>query len=176
MTLSQPRVSVVRRSLLLAPLAWILPAHAEPIPPPGLLGYGGRLLAALIRAGREDAIAAGVKPVPPAAHRALLGFFPDAALRKARYASGQFPNISVPGLALAYGDIAAVTLGEVVLFRKEETAQYDHELWAHELTHVMQYERWGIDEFARRYLENRDAVENEARANAKRYKRWRERV
>ena len=33
----------------------------------------------------------------------------------------------------------------------------------------MQYERWGIEDFATRYLQDSDAVEQEARDNADRY-------
>jgi hypothetical protein len=38
----------------------------------------------------------------------------------------------------------------------------------------MQYERWGVDGFARRYLEDPEAVEREARDNAERYVTWSE--
>jgi hypothetical protein len=36
----------------------------------------------------------------------------------------------------------------------------------------MQYERWGIDGFATRYLQDYEAVEREARENADRYVTW----
>jgi Domain of unknown function (DUF4157) len=107
-------------------------------------------------------------------HSALLGYFPDAVLRKVRYASGHADNITIPGLALSYGHIDAVTLVDVVLFREDRAAHNDSKLWAHELTHVMQYERWGVDGFATRYLEDHDAVEREARDNADRYVNWSE--
>ena len=81
-------------------------------------------------------------------------------------------NIGIPGLAMSYGDITAMTLGEVIVFRDETRAREDTKLWAHELTHVMQYERWGIEGFAERYLEDSEAVEQEARDNADRYVRW----
>jgi hypothetical protein len=174
MTLSQRSNPLVRRSLLFAPLAWALPARAQPAIPPSLLEHGARLLANLIQAGREASIANGVKPVPQLIHRALLGFFPDAMLRKVRYASGHADMISIPGLALTYGHIDAVTLGDVILFRDDHAAVTDAKLWAHELTHVMQYERWGIDGFATRYLADYESVEREARDNADRYVHWSE--
>ena len=169
----------MRRSLLLTSLAWALPAWAQPEPPaslipPSLVEHAVRLLATLIQAGRDSAIAGGVKPVPPQIHRALLGFFPDAILRKARYVSGQADSIGLPGLALTYGDVVAVALIDVILFRDDHRARADAKLWAHELTHVMQYERWGLDGFARRYLVNPDSVEKEARDNADRFVRWSE--
>ena len=162
----------MRRSFLLAPLAWVLPARAQPLIPPSLRDHATRLLAILIAAGREAAISAGVKPMPPQISRALLGFFPDAVLRKIRYASGQADAIAIPGLALAYGDIDAVTLADVILFREERAAREDTKLWAHELTHVMQYERWGIEGFAGRYLDDHEAIEKEARDNADRFVAW----
>lgn len=164
----------MRRSFLLAPLAWALPTRARPAIPPSLLEQGARLLASLIQSARESAIANGVKPVPPGIHRALLGFFPDAILRKVRYASGHADTITIPGLAMGYGHIEAVTLGDVILFRDDRAAHNDAKLWAHELTHVMQYERWGFDEFATRYLQDYDSIEQEARDNANRYVSWSE--
>ena len=175
MPTSQMRILFVRRSFLLAPFAWAMHARAQPIAiPPSLLEHGARLLAALIRSAREAAIANGVRPVPLRIHDALLGFFPDAILRKVRYACGQADAITIPGLAMSYGHVDAVTLGDVVLFRDDNAAHTNSKLWAHELTHVMQYERWGIDDFATRYLQGYDAVEQEARDNADRYVSWSE--
>jgi hypothetical protein len=174
MPASQHRTAILRRSFLLAPLAWALPARAQPAIPPSLLEHAARLLTALIQTTRETAIAGGVKPLPPQMHRALLGYFPDAILRKVRYAGGHADAIEVPGLALEYGHIDAITLGDVILFREERAARTDAKLWAHELTHVMQYERWGIDGFASHYLQDYDAVEREARDNADRFVAWSE--
>jgi hypothetical protein len=167
----------VRRSFLLAPISWpswAWPAKAQPVLPPSLLEHGAALLATLIQAGRESAISNGVRPMPSRMHTALLGYFPDAVLRKVRFAAGHADNITIPGLALTYGHIDAVTLGDVILFRDDKAAQSDAKLWAHELTHVMQYERWGIEGFATRFLQDHEAVEREARENADRYVHWSE--
>ena len=179
-------VSLVRRSLLLAPFAWAQLARAQPARaqpartqlaiPPLLLEHAGRLLATLIQAGRDAAIAAGVKPVPAPIERALLGYFPDGILRRIRYVSGQADAIAIPGMAMGYGDIDAIALGDTILFRDDKTAQADAKLWAHELTHIMQYERWGIEGFARRYIEDFAAIEKEARDNADRFARWKQEV
>ncbi len=173
-SLTQPRNLLVRRSFLLAPLAWAFPARAQETIPPTLLDRGAKLLAVLIQSARENAIANGVKPMPSQIYRALLGFFPDGLLRKVRYASGHAEVIGIPGLAMSYGHIDGVTLGDVILFREDRAARDDTKLWAHELTHVMQYERWGYEGFARRYLEDYEAVEQEARHNADRYVSWSE--
>lgn len=108
-------------------------------------------------------------------YRALLGFFPDALLRRARYAVGQVDAIALPSLAFTYGDAFAITLGDVVLFRDADKARTDAKLWAHELTHVLQYQRWGIDGFAEHYVRDHSAVEREAYANADRFAAWRAR-
>jgi hypothetical protein len=138
------------------------------------LERGSGLLADLIQSAREAAIANGVRPIPPQIHRALLGYFPEAMLRKVRYASGHADAITVPGLVMTYGHIDAVTLVDVILFRDDDAARSDARLWAHELTHVMQYERWGVEEFATRYLQDSEAVEQEARDNAARFVAWSE--
>ena len=174
-------VSLVRRSLLLAPFAWAQlalaqPARTQPAIPPLLQEHAGRLLATLIQAGREAAIAAGVKPVPAPIERALLGYFPDGILRKTRYMSGHADAIAIPGMAMGYGDIDAIALGDTILFRDDKAALADAKLWAHELTHIMQYERWGIEGFAKRYIEDFAAIEKEARDNADRFARWRQEV
>lgn len=164
----------MRRSFLLAPFVWALPARAQKAVPPSLLERGAKLLATLIQSARETAIANGVKSMPPRIHSALLGFFPDAVLRKVRYATGNVDSITIPGLAMSYGHIDAIALIDVILFRDDHATNTDAKLWAHELTHVMQYERWGADGFATRYLQDYNAVEQEARDNADRYVSWSE--
>jgi hypothetical protein len=162
----------MRRFLLLAGLAWILPGRAQPAIPPGLQEYAAGALAALIDGARQQAIADGVRPVPPAVYRSLLGYFPSALLQKCRFAVGNSHALSLPALAFSYGDATAITLGDVVLFKNERVAETDVKVWAHELTHVMQYQRWGIDGFADRYVHDSNAVEREAIDNANRFAAW----
>jgi hypothetical protein len=171
---SDSRNLLVRRSLFLAPFAWAIPARAQTVIPPTLLERGSELLAELIHSAREASIASGVRPMPPQIHRALLGYFPEAMLRKVRHTSGHADSITIPGLAMTYGHIDAVTLVDVILFRDDHASRTDAKLWAHELTHVMQYERWGVEGFALRYLRDSTAVEQEARDNADRFVGWSE--
>lgn len=161
----------MRRSILLAPLAWAMPARAQPRIAPQLLEYAGEALASLINGARQRAIADGVAAIPPGVYRSLLGFFPADLLRRVRYSVGP-QRLDIPSLAFSYGDAVAMTLGEVVLFKSEHDARTDPRLWAHELTHVMQYQRWGIEEFADRYVRDSGAVEREAIENAKRFSAW----
>ena len=163
----------MRRSMLLAGLAaWALPARAQPPIAPALLDYAADALASLIDTARQQAIADGVSPVPPVVYRGLLGYFPPALLQKARFAVGGTGALSLPELAFSYGDAGAITLGEVILFKTERLAQRDTKMWAHELTHVMQYQRWGIDGFASRYVRDSATVEQEAIDNANRFVAW----
>jgi hypothetical protein len=63
-----------------------------------------------------------------------------------------------------------VTLVDVIIFHDEERAA-DPVLWAHELTHVEQYNRLGIETFATQYLQQAWVLEQEATANASKIKR-----
>jgi hypothetical protein len=162
----------MRRFLLLAGLAWILPARAQPVIPSDLLDAAAGTLAALIDSARQQAIADGVWPIPPAVYRSLLGYFPATLLQKCRFAVGSSRPLTLPALAFSYGDATAITLGDVVLFKNERIAEDNLKLWAHELTHVMQYQRWGIEGFAGRYVRDSSAVEQEAIDNANRFAAW----
>lgn len=165
----------MRRSLLLAALAWALPGRAQPAVAASLLEYASSALAELIHSARQQAIADGVRPLPVAVYRSLLGYFPADLLRKCRFAAGSSRPLTLPALAFSYGDAAAITLGEVVLFKHEQVADSNLKVWAHELTHVMQYQRWGIEGFADRYVRDSTAVEQEAIDNAKRFAAWEKR-
>ncbi len=50
----------------------------------------------------------------------------------------------------------------MIVFADENEARNDSKLWAHELRHVMQFEQWGIEGFAARYLADSAAVEDVA--------------
>lgn len=162
----------MRRSFLLACLGWAIPARAQPGIAPGLLDYAGSALARLIEDGRQQAIADGVRGIPPSVYRSLLGYFPPALLQRCRFAVGGSRALTLPALAFSYGDATAMTLGDVVLFKAETVAQSDLKVWAHELTHVMQYQRWGVDGFANRYVRDSRPVEQEAIDNANRFVAW----
>lgn len=131
-----------------------------------------RMLASRIQAAREHAIAAGVRPIPAATQRSLRGFFPDGVLRKVRVSAARPTRITLPEAALVYGRGDAMTLADIIVLRDAEAARFDMPLWARELSHVMQFERWGIDGFAARYIDDPDAVRSEAEASANRFAAW----
>ena len=170
----------MRRQLLFGGLLAMLPGRARAETTvteiaPALMGYAAGILAGLIGTAREQAIADGVQPVPATVARGVHEYFPDGLLHRVRWAVGGAGRIALPSLAFTYGDAAAMTLGDVVLFRDARAAQQDLKLWAHELTHVLQYQRWGIDGFAERYVRDSRAIEKEAYDNADRFIAWQSR-
>jgi hypothetical protein len=166
-------ITTRRAFVMLATLTRVLPAKAQPAIPPGLLEYAADALGDMIDSARRQAIADGVRPIPVSINRALLGFFPAALLQRCRFAAGSSRALTLPALAFAYGDATAITLGDVILLKSERAAETDLKLWAHELTHMMQYQRWGIDGFADHYVRDSAAVEQEAIDNANRFMSWR---
>ena len=148
------------------------PARAQPAIAPGLIDYAAGALGGLIDDARRQAIAGGVRPVPAGIYRALLGYFPAELLRKCRFAAGTSHPLTLPALGLSYGDATAIALGDVVSFKNDRLAETDLKLWAHQLTHVMQYQRWGIAGFAEHYVRDSAAMEREAVDNANRFVAW----
>ena len=173
-----------RTDLLAALAAWATRTRARPQPEsapvesspvrPALVDVDHAVgaLTHLIETTRQQVIAEGVRPIPTAVYRSLLGYFPPILLRKTRFAGDRADALTSPALVFPAEDAAAVTLGEIVLFKTERLAQSDLKLWAHELTHVMQYQRWGIDGFADHCLHNCSAVRQEANDNADRFMAW----
>lgn len=124
-------------------------------------------LAATIRMSRDRAYATGVRPMPAHVIRALSPHFSPAVLNQVRWRP-PMPRPSMTGLLVGwYFREGAVTLQDVVLFSDDSLAQ-DPGFWAHELTHVEQYRRYGVDGFARRYVNDWESLEAEARQRAKR--------
>jgi hypothetical protein len=125
-------------------------------------------LAQWIWSSRGDAVKAGVGPIPQAMRARLKGHFPQALLAKVRYRIGTGNEFSLQTHAFK-GKAVAITLGDVILFRPDANLAHDAPLWAHELTHVQQYDRWGVRGFARRYTRDHLSVEREAQDGATRY-------
>ncbi len=173
----------MRASLLLGGLSWMWPTRAQGQNPgeghgrgqgaTQLMDLAAGALARMIETSRETAISAGVRGIPVGVQRALTGFFPPALLQRVRYrVIAPQDGVILPQLAFDHGHADAITLGDIILFRRDHAAQTDLVLWAHELTHVMQYQRWGTEGFAARYVRDYQGVEREARDNAARFKTW----
>ena len=124
------------------------------------------LVATAIRESRQQAIDRGVSPIPPHIRSTLQPYFPTAILDKARWTTAA--GISLDGALTNWFNMeGAITLGEVIAFTDGMQAQ-DVEVWAHELTHVTQYERLGIETFAFEYSNDFTVLEDQARDNASR--------
>jgi hypothetical protein len=118
-------------------------------------------LAETIRSTRDRVYPQG-RPIPLALRRQLAPFFPRTVLEQVRYATAWDPTADLlPALFLGRSPKAAMTLGDVILFRDAHGVT-DPLLWAHELTHVMQYQHFGVTAFATRYLERGWELEAEA--------------
>ena len=105
--------------------------------------------------------------MPPQIRAALDSYFPAEILDKARWTTTG--GISLDGVLTDWFALdGAITLGEVIAFTDAAEAQEDVELWAHELTHVIQYEQLGIDTFAYEYVRDFSSMEHQASSNASR--------
>ncbi len=127
----------------------------------------GRALALAIRLGRAEALRSGVEPVPPELKRAFKKHYPEAVLKEARWTVAA--EGSRLGRVLARWPVqeGAVTLGVVIVF-KTRSGVKNRRLFAHELVHVDQYRKLGINAFAQRYAANPEPIEEEARTKARR--------
>ena len=137
-----------------------------------LVQQGAPVLQVLIARSRDEALRAGVLPIPAEIRQHLVGFIPDHVLDVARFRVQGGDDLTLQVNAIRYGDTAAITLDYVIVFKKLEDALHKPKLWAHELTHVAQYQRWGIRDFSIRYLRNYQAVEKEAYEAEKEYVAW----
>ena len=120
------------------------------------------LMAEWIVASRDAAVAAGVEPIPHQVRVALQGYVPDAVLDLVRWRESGGDAFTLQQSAIHFGDVPAMTLDHVIVFKSRDDALADPKLWAHEIKHVMQFAEWGVRGFATRYLEDYEAVEFEA--------------
>ena len=122
-------------------------------------------LAQAIRFSKRQTLAAGTYTIPPAIRDALEEFFPEDMLDDVRWTTAG--NRIDLGSALAgwYLHEGAVTLDDAIVFSNRDTAEHLG-LWAHELTHVVQYRELGINAFARLYTTHWRLLEQQAGRNA----------
>lgn len=133
----------------------------------------GPVLKNLILLSRDDALNAGAQPLPSEIIWEFDGFYSPDVLNS-RWRSGQGHELSLQANAFRFGDRAAIALDTVIVFRNHWDA-YSLWLWAHELAHIEQYRRWGVDDFAKRYIRDSDGIEREADARANEFMIWRQR-
>ncbi len=123
------------------------------------LAGGG--LAFAIRQAKEQA-RPNCGPIPPQVTATLSAFFPPALFPSVCWAVVGNGS-TLDSFAIHDAGMAAITLEDVVIFRSQQDG-YDSILWSHELTHVLQYRRLGVEAFAAIYASpGFDALEQEAR-------------
>ncbi len=119
------------------------------------------VLAEAIRASSAEAMRDGTRPIPAERAEQLTPHYGHQLVSEVRW--------TVRGQRLELGSLltawvleeGAVTLQRVVVFDNEDLAD-NLWMWAHELAHVEQYRRLGVDGFARAYLADWSAMEAEA--------------
>lgn len=125
-----------------------------------------------IISSRDEALSAGVQPMPPVIRQKLQGFVDGRILDIARYRVGGGGELSLQVNDFRYGMADAITLDYVIAFANEEDALDNVVGWVHELTHVRQYQDWGVQGFAVRYIRSHSLVEREAHDEEARYLAW----
>jgi len=140
-----------------------------------LVQAGAPVLRELILDSRDAALRAGVEPMPAEIRRRLAGFLPAPLLDAVRYRVQGGGDFTLQWNLIRYGDARAITLDHVIVFKDADDALHSPRLWVHELTHVDQYRRWGLQEFSLRYLRDFEAVEREAYEAETRFQAWRRR-
>jgi len=125
-----------------------------------------------IESSRDDALSAGVHPIPPTIRQKLEGFVDGEILDVARYRVGGGGELSLQTNTFRLGAAGAITLDYVIVFAHEDDALHNDAGWVHELTHVRQYRDWGVRGFATRYIRSSSSVEQEAYDEEARYLAW----
>lgn len=149
-------------------------SYAEKLSESALEGVrrGGRAAAAealerAIRYSRASARRTGTEPIPPEIREQLQDYFPPRLLDKVRWA---FPNsdLELGSLVAWYkAEGGAVTLDDTIIYASRAGVKSEY-LWAHELTHALQYEELGVGDFARIYATHPELLEKQARDNGNR--------
>jgi len=111
---------------------------------------------------RERALSGEVMPMPENIRRQLQAYFEPSLLNLVRYRVGDGIENNLTHVLLQNQDVSAVTLVDLIVFQNAGDAQNNVALWAHELTHVEQYQQLGVDEFSARYVRDYISLESPA--------------
>ena len=121
-----------------------------------LLGEPVRLW---LEASHNAAANTVVTPIPGHIRARLERLFPPHILENVRYTTDFSAIGSLQWVTAEYQETGAVTLDNIIIFFDSDEANCDNPstgcigLWAHELEHVLQYDRLGIDGFAQAYVD-----------------------
>ena len=130
-----------------------------------LLNPAAPILATAIRVSRNHAFQNNPQPLPSNVKAALAPYFPQDLLEHTRWttANGGLSLSTVLGDWLRQED--AITLDDIIVFQSGSDVS-NIGLWAHELTHALQYRQMGVDSFAFTYSFQFAQLEQQARSNA----------
>jgi hypothetical protein len=123
---------------------------------------GEASLADWIRKSRDDATKAGTRILTNKLTEDLALYFDRDLLKSIRYRYDPGFEFSTLANAVRIGDQAVVVLGDTIVFKNRFDAEHNLTLWAHAVAHVAQFQSWGIDEYASRYLRGYPTLESEA--------------
>lgn len=124
------------------------------------------ILASSIRFSRGQALNRGTQHIPGEIKQKLTPYFPANILNNTTWTTAN--GISIDGALKNWFNLeGAVTLDDVVAFSDAQLAN-DVALWAHELTHVLQYSQMGVETFAFQYSYDWNSLESQARDNSSR--------
>lgn len=135
-----------------------------------LVEAGAPIVGKWIVTWRDQALEDGTRPMPAAIKEQLVGYFADTLLDRVHYRVGWADGRPMQSSLFRLLDARAVSLGGVIV--RDAGIAADPVIWAHELAHVQQYDRWSTQEFAERYVRDHHAVELETWEVAARYTMW----
>jgi hypothetical protein len=128
-----------------------------------------------LRQSRDSARGGATEALPAAIRGQVRGFYDDELLDSVRFKTGDNDLLNLANLSIRFGDAAAVTLVDTIVFADAAQARSNVLLWVHELWHVKQFRDWGVRDFSLRYLQDSAAVEAEAYAAQDNFTKWRAR-
>ncbi|WP_225421552.1 DUF4157 domain-containing protein [Sphingomonas parva] len=125
-----------------------------------------QILEQAIRYSRSNARRSGTREIPSNVKMALAAHFPESILDETRWRLAGSDLTLGSAVAAWYGrEGGAVALVDTIIFSDQRMAG-NLVLWAHELTHALQYEELGLREFARLYVSGHALLERQAWQNA----------
>jgi hypothetical protein len=126
-----------------------------------------RALERAILYSRSSARRTGTQPIPPVIRAQLADYFPEHVLGEVRWSlPNEYFDLGSVVAAWYAAEGGAVTLQDTIVYSTPKAAASRY-LWAHELTHALQYEELGLRDFARIYVTSPQVLEQQAWDNAK---------
>ncbi|ASJ73876.1 hypothetical protein IMCC3135_18985 [Granulosicoccus antarcticus IMCC3135] len=122
---------------------------------------------AAIHESRKQMSNRNLDVIPTAVRAELQAYFSSDILDEVRYTSDYSNVLSISQYALDWAGMDAIVFGHIVVFRELSNALNNMGLWAHELEHVKQYKRLGIDGFSQYYTHASSRIEAAAEAQRK---------